>query len=251
MLRILSILMGLVLSQQGLAATAAAPSAKSKVEAVKPHHEPNHEPMNVEPEVNAAVSNVPKAKWLAPEAAEANVINEKSAMPAKVRIGLRLTPFNKVITRNRDGTVDTRYVPGEALRHTLRARLNKVNHFFVGDWHIESVPLKWIQKTRRYEVRLNVYRRYGAFGQLEESAGTMDLSGVLEEQQDNVHVLLGVARKRMRDSMGQPLVDVVAGFGPGTVPPKGPSISKNEPSPATAPAVAPATFDGELIRGRF
>lgn len=267
MVRILSILMGLVVAQQVSAveasALSASPSAAS-VDAAGPTEEgdaarlPSREPLNIEGVENhgadpgaGAVMNVPKARWIAPEPAEAKVINEQSSAPAKVRIGLRLTPFKKVVTRGRDGTAETRYVPGEALRHTLRARLNKTNHFFVADWHVESVPMKWVQKTRRYEVRLNIYRRFGAFGQLEESVGSVDVQGVLDEQKDNVHVLLGVGRKRLRDKLGNPLADVVAGFAPGGTTPKEPKLSQRDASPSRAPVEAPATFDGHLVPGRF
>jgi hypothetical protein len=264
-MRSLSILMALAVWQQAAyaaapATAAAAPSKTAPTDNVAPangedatDYEPSRAPLNAQPETppeNAAT----RSRWIAPEATEAKVLNEKAktTAPAKVRIGLRLTPFNKIVTKARDGQVSTRYIPGEALRHTLRARLNKMNHFFVGEWHLETVPLKWVQKTRRYEVRLNVYRRYGAFGQLEESVGSVDLAGVLDEQKDNVHVLLGVARQRLRDKEGNPYLDVVAGFAPGSAPaPTGPELSKNDRGTRAPPAAAPANFDGELIRGRF
>ena len=189
-----------------------------------------------------------KSRWLPPQPEQAKKINDKAAMPAKVRIGLRLTPFKRVTTRNRDGTVESRFVPVEPLRHTLRARLNQTNHFFVGEWHVETVPTRWVKKTHRYEVRINIYRRYGAFGQLEENVGSLDLSGVLDEQEDNVHVLVGVARTRLRDKFQNPLMDVVAGFAPGS--PTGPKISAADAAPAV-PATPPANYTGDLLRGRF
>jgi hypothetical protein len=195
-------------------------------------------------------AGTPKAKWVAPQPEQAKEINARSQQPAKVRIGLRLTPFKRVVTRNRDGSTDQRFVPIEPLRHTLRARLNKTNHFFVGEWHVESVPTKWIKKTRHYEVKLNIYRRYGAFGQLEENVGSIQLAGTLEEERDNVHVLLGTARKRLRDKAGQPYLDVVAGFAPGAE--QGPAVSLSGPERQTVkPPVAPDGAPGEILRGRF
>lgn len=171
--------------------------------------------------------------------------------PAKVRIGLRLTPFKKVTTRNKDNTVSQRFIPMEPIRHTLRARLDKANHFFIGEWHIETKPMAWIKKTRKYETRLVIHRRYGAFGQLEENVGSVDLVGVLDEGDENVHVLLGVARTRLRDKFGHPVLDVVAGFAPGAKN-KG-VISKNDhlSGRAPAPAQPPVNYSGSLIRGRF
>lgn len=230
MFRILPILIGLVLAQQVAAQNIEPVDVTESAEV----SEPVREPLEARPAPEPVPTN--SAKWMPPEPEQAKVINEKDKAlgPARVRIGLRLTPFKKVVTRGRDGTTDTRYVPGEVLRHTLRARLNKTNHFFVGDWHVESVPTRWIKKSRRYEVRLNFYRRYGAFGQLEENVGSVDVVGVLDEQEDNVHVLLGVGRKRLRDKFGSPYVDVVAGFSPATAevaPRQG--LSKNlSPQPA-------------------
>ena len=107
-----------------------------------------------------------------------------------------------------------------------------------------------MKKTRHYEVKLNLYRRYGAFGQLEENVGSVTLAGTLEEERDNVHVLLGTVRKRLRDKAGQPYLDVVAGFAPGVE--KGPAVSLSTPERQTAkPAVAPDNAPGEIIRGRF
>lgn len=188
------------------------------------------------------------AKWIPPGAEAAKEINAKAAVTSapRVRIGLRLTPFKKVVSRDQKGVATPRYVPIEPLRHTLRARLNKLNHFFIGDWHVETKPLKWIRKSRRYEVRISIYRRYGAFGQLEEFAGSVDLAGVLDEQDDNTHVLLGVVRRRLRDKMNNPLVDIVAGFAPAPAGGPGPVATRSAPKPE-----APKDFDGELLRGRF
>jgi hypothetical protein len=74
--------------------------------------------------------------------------------------------------------------------------------------------MKWIKETRRYEIRLSLYRRYGAYDLLEELVGHVDLAGVLEKQEETIYVLKGVARQRIRDKFGFPLLDVVAGYDP-------------------------------------
>jgi hypothetical protein len=192
---------------------------------------------------------LPSAQWQAPKAESAKVVKKDTEQPARVRIGLRLTPFKKVTTRQKDGSTSSRFIPIEPIRHTLRARLNKPNHFFIGEWHIETKPVTWIKKTRKYQVQLSVHRRFGAFGQLEDFVGNVTLDGVLDEGDDNVHVLLGVARQRLRDKFGHPILDVVAGFAPGAKT-KG-SISANDHLSGRAPAQAPANYSGSLIRGRF
>jgi len=192
------------------------------------------------------------ARWVAPTPAGAKAINERRAQPAKVRIGLRLTPFRQVVTQDRNGRSVEHSMPLEALRYTLRARLNKVNHFFVGKWHIETTPEQWVRTTRHYVVKLDIYRRYGAFGQLEENVGSLQLRGVLDEGENNVHVLLGVARVRLRDKFGRPVLDVVAGFAPGAQA-KAPALSlrRREAPPPKAPVKPPKDYSGELLRGRF
>lgn len=172
--------------------------------------------------------------------------------PSKVRIGLRLTPFIKVPIKSRTGQPETQFVAADPLRHTLRARLSTVNHFFVSDWHIETKPIKWIKKTNRYEIKLSFYRRYGAFGQLEDYVGAVNLAGRLEEQEgsDQVFVLIGVVRQRLRDKFGSPYLDVVAGFAPEPV--KSPfDVSKIDRRPPKGPAEPPQDYDRALIQGRF
>lgn len=203
-----------------------------------------------EAEVYNDPSSAHAAKWVAPQPEAAKAENERGDHPVRVRIGLRLTTFKKVAAKTREGAAETHFVPMEPLRHTLRARLNKSNHFFVGDYHIETKPQKWVRKSRRYEVQLDLYRRYGAFGQLEEFVGSVKLNGVLEEQADQVYVLLGTARQRFRDKFQNPVVDLVAGFQPGAPAANGPEISQTEGA-TQVPAVPPAGATGPIIRGRF
>ena len=167
---------------------------------------------------------------VAPDAAQrANAAYE----PARVRIGLRLTPFAKVTTVGLNGTPSSKFVTVEPLRHTLRARLNQTNHFYVDTWHVETVPQRFNRQTRQYEVRLGFYRRYGAFGQLEEKVGSVDLAGNLSENTGSVYVLVGVARARLRDQLGQPVLDVVAGFAPAA------TVTQETPKPAATAARPP------------
>lgn len=201
-------------------------------------------------------SDGPRAEWQPPlpeKPKSAEEVKKPSDQPARVRIGLRMTPFKKIATRNKDGSLSQRFVPIEPIRHTLRSRLNKTNHFFLGEWHIETKPISWIKKTRKYQIKLTLHKRYGAFGQLEETVGSIDLAGTLDEGNDNVHVLLGVARQRIRDKFGHPILDVVAGFAPGTK--ANPVMSKNDHlsgrASSSEPAKAPSNYSGSLIRGRF
>jgi hypothetical protein len=173
---------------------------------------------------------------------------EKATAPARVRIGLKLTPFNKVVNITK-GKKNTQFVPENILRHTLRARLNKVNHFFVSDFHIETRPLSWIKKNRKYKLRLNIYRRYGAFGQLEEKVGSMDIAGILEEQDKNIFILYGSNAKRLRNKFGQPVLDIVAGYRPGET--AGARTATKSKGKRPTPRKKPNNAQGSSIRGRF
>lgn len=175
-------------------------SSKSQV------HEMNHEPQDQK--AQSPLGAASRAQ---------GIVTHKDLVEAaqpRVRIGLRLTTFLKTVAKDPQGKSVESYVSREPLRHTLRARLNKVNHFYLGSWHVETTPLKWIRESRRYDIRLSVYRRYGAYDLLEELVGHVDLSGVLEQQEENVYVLKGVVRERIRDKFGYPLLDIVAGYEP-------------------------------------
>ena len=172
--------------------------------------------------------------------------------PARIRIGLRLTPFKKVVTRFQDGTTKVRHVPDTLIRRTLRARLDKTNHFFLGEWHIETKPERWQRESRHYQVRLSLSRRYGALGQLEESVGQVIVRGTLEPQADGVFALFGVGAARLRNKLSEPLVDIVAGFRPGevgepTVLSKGPKVRRGPKDSISGPRHSSRPY----LKGRF
>ncbi len=178
--------------------------------------------------------------------------SDTQELPPKVRIGIRLTSFKKVIIRDPGDQVSSHFVPVEPLSHTLRARLNQTNHFFLGEWHVEAIPTKWVKKTGRYEIKLVMHRRFGAFGQLEENIGFINLQGTLDLQKDNVYALIGTARKRLRDKFGNPYLDIVAGFQPPKADIALPGLPKKLPQSALdKPVPPPVDYSGELIRGRF
>ncbi|MBM4252579.1 MAG: hypothetical protein FJ146_11460 [Deltaproteobacteria bacterium] len=152
--------------------------------------------------------------WQAAEPLAISAEAPAAPKPRRVRIGLKLIPYKKIITRQLNGKIDSRYLQAGAMRHTLKARLNEPNHFYLGDWHIETVPTKWTKQTGHYEVQLRIAERFGPYGQLEEDRGSLTLSGKLEEQERSIDVLVGVARQRFRDKFGNPQLDVIAGYLP-------------------------------------
>jgi hypothetical protein len=61
---------------------------------------------------------------------------------------------------------------------------------------------------------LEVFRRYGEAGQLEESLGSVTLTGILDKQDDGLYMLQGTARRIFRDKSGAPIIDIEAGLHP-------------------------------------
>ncbi len=158
--------------------------------------------------------------WSAAEPTAISAESPTTPRPRRVRIGLKLTPYKKIITQQLNGQINTRYIQANPLRHTLKARLNESNHFYLGDWHIETVPTKWTKQTGDYEIDIRVSERYGPYGQLEEDLGHFLVKGKLVEQERDIDVLVGVARQRFRDKFGNPQLDAIAGYVPdGDLPP--------------------------------
>jgi len=132
----------------------------------------------------------------------------------RVRIPLVLTPYKSVATKGVAGEDGATTIPQIAEQHVLRARIDKPNQFYVGDFRVETNPKRLMKKTGRYVIQLDVFRRYGEFGQLEELMGSVDLVGVLRKQEANVYVLDGVGKRKFRDKRGLAMLDVTAGVLP-------------------------------------
>ncbi|MEZ4743118.1 MAG: hypothetical protein R3B45_11850 [Bdellovibrionota bacterium] len=146
-----------------------------------------------------------------PNKEEGIAIDQRQSGPAKVRIGLRLTPFRKVVYATKNGQTLTKYRPDPMLARTLRARINKVNHFFFDEFHVETKPLNWSKEKKILKMRLKINRVYGPYGKVEEKLGHIDITGRLTGQ-DGLYVLEGVGRGRFVDKRKNPVVDVVAGY---------------------------------------
>lgn len=159
------------------------------------------------------------------------------AVPAQVRIGVKLTPFRQIVTKGMDGKSQVQHVAEVALKHTLRARLNKVNHFYVGTYHLETRPLKWERESKHYEVQITIYRQFGRDSEVEETIGALTVSGELMPQGDSIYVLGGSAYKRFRDKFNAPVIDVAAGLSPA--------------NGATANGAAPAKTGATVNAERF
>ena len=129
----------------------------------------------------------------------------------RVRIPLTLKTWNDVETRSPDGKPSKSRIAAKPITQVLRARIERANDFYIGDWRIQTTPVRWLKRSNQYQVRLEAFRRYGEAGQLEESLGSVTLTGLLEKQNDGLYLLNGTARRVFRDRSGTPVLDLDAG----------------------------------------
>ena len=151
----------------------------------------------------------------------------QTARVDRVRIPIRLTPYHKVLVKNKDGQIQERQIAMPSMTHTLRARMERVNHFYVGSWHGESVPLKWESEFRRYQVRLRFFERFGTSQELEEYVGNSEITGTVEKEGD-LFAFKGYAASQFKNPMGTNLLDVE--IGQSKTPATQPLLSKSIPN---------------------
>ena len=124
----------------------------------------------------------------------------------RVRIPLNIIPYKKVVLQNQFGQNTTKYVRNTLITQTLRSRVDRPNHFYIQDFHIETHPQKFNNVTKQYDVRIIINKMYGANNQLEEQLGFLDLSGQLQGNGD-IYNLAATATKKFKDKSGNPIVE--------------------------------------------
>lgn len=129
-----------------------------------------------------------------------------------VRVGLRLIHYRKAALG--PGQSQITYLPGEVIKKTLRARIDKPNHFFIDSYHIETIPLKWIRKSHSYTMRLSLSRRSQQQPDVEKHLGYVDVKGSLRKQsQRSIYLLVGASSQTFFNHLREPYLKVVAGYG--------------------------------------
>lgn len=136
---------------------------------------------------------------------------ENSEQLYRVRIPVTMQAWNAVTSKGVLGDSKSAKIAARPLNHVLRARLEKANDFYLGDWRIQTTPIRWLKNTSQYQLKLDVFRRFGEGGQVEESLGSLNLSGVLKKQADGIHIIYGSSKHRFLDNQGQPLLDIAVG----------------------------------------
>ena len=144
----------------------------------------------------------------------------------RVRIPIKLTPYHKILVKTKEGKLEEKQLAAPSMTHTFRARMERTNHFYVGSWHVETVPLKWESQQHRYQVRVRFFERLGAGQEIEEYVGNVDANGVLVKENDTFN-FKGFAAAEFKTPAGANLLDIE--IGQSKTPAAEPLLSKSIP----------------------
>ena len=128
--------------------------------------------------------------------------------PKQVRIALSLTPYQKTATVTKKGN---KYQLGKTEKYTLRADLDRTNHYYFKNWHVISKPLYWSKQTAQYKTEITVLQRFGKNNEIEEMVGKIIAEGTLKTYQ-KLYVLQNFQKKTFPDKSGNPRLKIASGF---------------------------------------
>lgn len=147
----------------------------------------------------------------APSLNEGVELPQEQQEAPRVRIPVQLIGYEKIVVTGKNGQARHQFKALSPLRHHLRARIERPNHFYVGTWHIETVPVQWKRETKAYEVKLRFFKRYGEGRELEELVGSGTAKGFLSGKGPH-YLFAGRMQQTFKDPQGQPILAV--GIGP-------------------------------------
>lgn len=146
--------------------------------------------------------------------ANANTVNvrtpKSTPRTAQVRIGLKMTPYQPVTVKTKEGKSVMKSQPAGTLQHTLRARIERTNHFYFGDWHVETIPEAWSRESMKYRVKLRFFKRFGEGKDLEEMVGSTTVQGTLEGK-NYLYAMNGQVSNQFKNRNGDIVLAVVVG----------------------------------------
>lgn len=129
---------------------------------------------------------------------------------ARVRLSISISDYEKILVKKVNGAVEEQYkIVGKRL-YRLRARIDELNHFYVGRWHIETQPLKWDLENKFWSVKLRFHKVYGEGEGLEEWVGTGKVSGLVEGK-NLLYEFKGRKNMKFSNTMGHPIADISIG----------------------------------------
>ena len=129
---------------------------------------------------------------------------------ARYRIPLKLVEYRPVVVKKTDGTLKSELKPFKQKQVTLRARIDIPNHFYIGEWHIETVPVKFTNHDKKYRLLVRFSKVYGVKGTLEESVGFLELDGNLKGK-NYLYQFHGYAKKTFKSKNLKLLLQIELG----------------------------------------
>lgn len=98
----------------------------------------------------------------------------------RVRVPLKMTQFEQIVIKNQDGIRRVEHKPLQPVRYNFKATIDRSNHFYLNDFHVETVPVKWEHDSKEWTIAVHFYKRFGEGQELEELVGSMDIKGKLD-----------------------------------------------------------------------
>jgi hypothetical protein len=126
----------------------------------------------------------------------------------EVRFGIRITEFKEINNRNE-------IIPNikNVYQHTLKGKLLKTNHFYIKNYHIQTIPEEWNETNKYYAVKIIASLRFGERGDVEERLGELKLGGLLKGKR-SPYILHALSKVTFNNSFGTPTVSILAGYNP-------------------------------------
>lgn len=125
----------------------------------------------------------------------------------RVKVPLKMTVYEPIVVKNQEGIRRVEHKALAAIRYNFKATIDRSNHFYVNDYHVETIPQKWDSVTKDWTVEVNFFRRYGEGQELEEAVGSMTVRGKLDGAR-RLYTLQGKAKHTFNDKSGKPLLSV-------------------------------------------
>jgi hypothetical protein len=111
---------------------------------------------------------------------ESTVFTPDVSKIAKVRIPLTLISYENVVVQDAKTNKNVKAKPLAPRKFALRTTVDRVNHFYLADWHVEVLPVEWESATKNFKAKVKFYKRFGDGSEIEEYAGSLDLESRLE-----------------------------------------------------------------------
>lgn len=129
---------------------------------------------------------------------------------ARVRVPFRVRGYDKLLVKKLHGKVEEFHRPSAYRSYRLRTRLDKKNDFYVGPWHIESIPIRWSKEKKFWKVQIRIHKMYGKSKELEEFVGSTSVGGTVRGK-NLLYDFQGRKGLKFKNTLGQPIADVFIG----------------------------------------